>query len=279
MRDALVVVVSDIHGNSTLAGCPPQGFVAADGDTRRPSKLQQWIYEGWDHFWHQEVKPAAKGRTLYGIVNGEFVEGFHHGSTQHMSANPADQMTVSQALMKVPMELFDWEAWFATKGTGSHSGTNGYFDELMARWLGAEEHPSTRQSAAYRWNIEINGCALDVAHHGKVGMLPWTEDAAIARLAKHVAYRYVERGLELPDLIIRSHVHKCFSTGRTALVEAWTTPCWQMKTEFGHKIAEGLPDIGGLLVRIDGDGAWDVEDIIYEAEPDPVWQSISRKAS
>jgi hypothetical protein len=52
-RPVILAVVSDLHLNSTVALCPPEGVTLDDGGTSEPSRLQRWLWDCWEDDWTQ----------------------------------------------------------------------------------------------------------------------------------------------------------------------------------------------------------------------------------
>lgn len=276
MRDVVVAIVGDVHSNSTVALCPPEGFVDDDGLTRRPSKVQSWLWECWEDYW-SAVATMRRDRDLYVIVNGETVEGFHHGSTQVMSNNPNDQHKVGRKVFEVP-QMLEPEHWFMVRGTPAHSGKAGSSDESMARWLGAEKEPYTDNYSWWHLHLDINGTRFDVKHHGRRGYRPWTQGNAVNMLAADVLFQYASRDEVPPHYAIRHHIHLCADSFDNYRVRCITGPCWQARTVYIHRF-ESQASYGGLIFVCKGNGSSEVIKKLYTPEADPVWQSRSRKAS
>jgi hypothetical protein len=76
-----------------------------------------------------------------------------------------------------------------------------------------------------------------------------------------------------PDLVIRGDKHVYWDTGPcppgppSRVIQL---PCWQISTEYGHKIKKGrLVDLGGIIVTLTD--RITVEPILYRAERS-VWK-------
>jgi hypothetical protein len=276
MRDVVIAVVGDVHSNSTVALCPPEGFVDDDGLTRRPSKVQSWLWACWENYW-TAVASLRKDRELYVVVNGETVEGFHHGSTQVMSANPSDQFKVARKVFQVP-QLLKPEHWFIVRGTPAHAGKAGSSDEGMARWLEAEKEPGTDNHSWWHLHIEANGTTFDIKHHGRRGYRPWTQGNAVNMLAAEITMQYAQRQQPFPTYALRHHIHLCRDSYDNFPLRCITGPCWQASTVYTHRF-ESMADYGGMIFLCKSDGSSEVIKKLYEPEADPIWQSRSRKAS
>ena len=120
---ATVVVVSDLHINSTVALSAPS-IMLDDGQEVRASDAQNWIRACWHDFW---AKVDKLPRPRYVIVNGEGVDGIHHGTTQLMCYREAEQVDHAVRLMGSVAREADHLFWL--RGTEAHSGALGQWDE------------------------------------------------------------------------------------------------------------------------------------------------------
>jgi hypothetical protein len=61
------------------------------------------------------------------------------------------------------------------------------------------------------------------------------------------------KGMPKADFLIRSHVHFFLGLEHSSK-QGVITPCWQLQTKFMRKnsVSRMLPDIGGLLLEVDG---------------------------
>jgi len=276
-RRAVVAVVSDIHCGSTLAMVPPEGVRLDDGGTYHPSKAQTWLWKCWTDFW-ETVREARKKADLYIIYNGDLYEGDHHRTTQIMSANPETQDYLSDRVFGVPRSLTpNYE--FVVRGTEAHVGVAGATEEAFAR-RELEQHKinvvKDQNVGTHSWwhlRAEINGVLIDAQHHGKFGRLPWTGPNAVLQQAAHVFMECARSGIRHPDIAIRSHMHRYGDSYKAQPTRLIQTPAWQLKTAFAHKVAPNSPpDIGGLIVTIEPDGLYSVEEMLYIPEASEPWR-------
>lgn len=269
-RPVLLVVTSDLHCGSTIALAPPQ-FIRDDGEEINANRAQLWLWDKWKDFWRWAEEQRSKNDArLWWVQNGDMTEGMHHGSTQTIVLSQADEARLTEDVLDIPLAL-DIERKFIVRGTPAHVGGAGSREELVAVRINADRDPDQPQRATwYHLRLEASGVKLDFAHHGKRGGRPWTEGSAINLLAADISHRYIGRDW-IPDLAIRSHVHLYKDSYNNSYVRVITTPAWQLKTEFIHKIApDSLSDIGGLAILCDN-GEHTVKVKQYAAEKGTVW--------
>ena len=131
----LLVVISDIHANSTVAVCPPS-INLDDGGSYKASKAQLWIWDKWLKFW-SKVKEESKGYDkLCVVLNGDLVDGDHHDTPQIITRNMETQSRIALAVIK-PMLDLNPDAIYVIRGTESHVGKSGQWEEFIANDIGA----------------------------------------------------------------------------------------------------------------------------------------------
>lgn len=249
------IVVSDLHCGS-IYGLLPENFETYEGVIRLPNPGQQYLNECWDDF----TLRAEEFDPDFVIVNGDAVDGLQkksHGAELSLSA-PADQTRAAVATLKLlKLRVRPECKWFFTQGTPYHVGVWGDREEDIAAALGAEKYPSvgTGQLCRETLYLSVEGVVLEAAHHISVS----TGFYRLTALDREMQWSAMSakdamQGVPKVDLVIRSHVHY-FSMGEHASKQGLTTPCWQLQTRYMRKnsTTRMLPNIGGLLLEIDGD--------------------------
>ena len=256
-----LIVISDLHCGCKLGLCPADGVTLAEGGGRYiPSPMMQKIWDYWREFWDEWV-PWVTHRQPFGIVvNGDAVDGRHHGSTHQISQNLSDQDEIAYQVLAPLVDRCKGKFWMV-KGTEAHVGPSGEQEELLARRLGAIPD-STGAHARYELWKYLGGtrALLHIMHHvGTTGSSAYESTAVYKELVES----YVEAGRwgnRPPDCIVRSHRHRHFETkissagGRAISV---VTPAWQCRTPFTFKVPGGRiaqPMIGGICIRTGKEG-------------------------
>lgn len=260
-RPVLLAITSDQHSNSTIGLCPPQGTRLDDGGTYQPSVPQRWLWDNWLDFHARvaELRRALKARLVY-VVNGDAFDGDHHETTQIITRDEDSQAYIATEVFGVVRDLKP-DQMHVVRGTRVHVGSK---EEGLGKFLGAVRDPVTKNWSAYHVRLNLNGLRVDCQHHTSVGGLPWTMPGGVARLAFRTRVEYLDRGLTPPDLIIRSHKHVHCDSYDAHKTRAIVTPAWQLKTEFGHRVApDSIADVGGLIVVIQPDGRYEVRKYLY----------------
>ena len=240
--------------------------------------MQKWLWRCWVDYW-QRVKTtvAQYDAELIVVVNGDLVEGIHHGTTQVVSQRPDDMMGI--AVSSIEPYTRNAKHVFVTKGTEAHVGAGGLWDDLLASDLGAEPSPS---SPAWYWlPLTVDGVKFTFSHHGRAGSRGWTKGTGARTIAADLTMQHAITGRSIPDVAVFGHVHRFEDSGNNYPVLVQTHGCWQMSTGYGHKISPGIPpDIGGLLFIIDKGRIINRDPIIrYFPEEDQAWTFQSNRTA
>ena len=252
-----IVVISDTHAGSRLAVCPPDGLPLDEGGRYSPSPLQLKIWAYWQYFWEHFVPTVCDGEPFAVVLNGDAVDGDHHGSVDQISHNLEDQCRFAELLLKPIVERCEGR-FYMVRGTEAHVGKSGQNEEGLAKRLGAIPSPEGQYARYELWK-DIGGRLIHFAHHiGTTGSQHY-ESSAVMR---EIVEAFVESGRWLdraPDIMVRSHRHRDIevsipsANGRTL---GLVTPGWQAKTSFAYKIAGGRqtqPQFGGIVIRLHKD--------------------------
>ena len=267
----VLAVVSDVHVGSTLGMVPEDGVKLDDGGVYNPSANNVWLWKCWKDYW-EKVRAARRRAKLCIIYNGDFYEGDHHGTTQIISKNPETIDYLSDEVYKIPKALRpDYQ--IVVRGTEAHSGASGAVEEAFARRIGATEDPDNNTHSWWMFKGEFNGLLVEAQHHGKIGRLPWTKSNALNQQASQILQEYAERDRRPPALVFRSHMHKWADSYKAnRKVRLIQTPAWQLKTAFAHKVAPNSPpDIGGIIVTIEPDSSYHVQEELYDQPRRATW--------
>lgn len=257
-----VVIVSDLHAGCQMALCPPTGARLDSGSVYMPKGPQAALWPVWLDFW-EWVRQTLKGQPFDLIVNGDCLDGVHHGSTTQISYSLGDQESLACEILEPRVKKA--ARYFHIRGTEAHVGKAAESEERVAKQLGAipnEEGQHSRYDLWLRMGHE-RGPLVHVLHHiGTTGSSAYEATA----VHKELVESYVEAGRwgdEPPAAIVRAHRHRdmldsipCKHGRALAVVSA----AWQLKTPFAWKIPGARlsqPQIGGLILR------WNEEAGIY----------------
>lgn len=262
------VLLGDMHVNHAFGLMPPR--VTLDtGIEVHANRYQLWLWNNYIDFCKRLDRYAVDGILL----NGDLPHGINPTrDVEVVSINEADQIRFAEQVLQpllYKFEVVNGEMIFgaprtalvySVRGTGFHSGRGGAREELIAQRIGAVADEDGIRSK-FEWWIDWRGKLIHATHH--------TSTASVYPLTplvrQHNAARVrAQGGWLMPDVVVRSHIHKTHkyeaNDGRIIL----TTPAWQLATEFSHKVAPGdLPDIGGLILWLDDEDQVQVKRVLY----------------
>lgn len=254
-----VVVISDLHAGCQMALCPPGGARLDSGSIYVPRGAQAALWPVWLDFWSW-VKQVTAGEPYDLVLNGDCIDGVHHGSTTQISHNLTDQEVLAIDVLRERAE--GAARYLHVRGTEAHVGKSAESEERVARALGAVPNEEG-QHARYDLWLRMGGPRgplVHFLHHiGSTGSAAYEATA----VHKELVESYAEAGRwgdEPPRAIVRSHRHRALrihlpvDEGEALAV---VTPAWQLKTPFAWKIPGARlsqPQIGGMVLKV-GDEA------------------------
>ena len=274
MSRLTIAVVSDLHCGSTVGLHPHEPTSLDNGALYVPSEAQLWMADRWEHYWNRVADVAGAG-PLHVIVNGDLVDGDHHGTVEIVSRHPNTQMDIAKACFQRVLAL-NPSSVAVVRGTEVHVGKSGSAEESFGKWLVAQgitvpKEQGTGNASHWHYQGIYGGVLVDAAHHGRIGSRPWTKVNATMGLAAQIVMEHAVRKERAPDLAIRSHYHQWVDTYDAFPTRVVQTPAWQLKTAYVHKVAaESLAEVGGAIVTIEDGEVLQIEKVVYPvARPTP----------
>jgi len=270
----LIAVVSDLHCGSTVGLATPDPVTLDDGGTYVPTDAQRWLWRHWLGYW-ATVRRLAAGRNLIVILNGDAMDGDHHGTAQIVSRHPGTQFDILLKCLAVPLALRPRHV-IVVRGTESHVGKSGSGEEALARHLlntgvPVVPCPDTKTASWWHFTGTFGPLLVSATHHGRIGQRPWTKGNVSSNLAAQIFYEHAARGQRHPDIALRSHYHKTADSGDSHPVRVIQTPAWQLATAYAYRVAaDSLADVGGLTISIDN-AEWTVRKHLAVPDPTPTW--------
>ncbi len=248
-----LIVFGDTHCGDRL-GMHPRETLGLDGGMQSsPSKLQLGMLDWWDEFWGEWVPQVTRGEPYAVCLNGDAIDGRHHGSVHQISQNHADQQKIAEALLHPIVEKCEGRFYFV-RGTEAHVGQSGENEEVLAKALGAIPDDAGHFARNELW-IRVGKALCHILHHVGVTSSSAHESSAVNAELAGEFMEAARWGNEIPNYVIRNHRHRCIvvdidtASGYAAGI---VCPGWQLKTSFAYKVAGGRitqPQCGGILVR------------------------------
>lgn len=259
-----LVIVSDLHCGCQFGLCPPDGIELDGGGSYTPSVLQKEVWKTWRMFWDKWIPDVTHGEPFALLVNGDMIDGVHHGSTTQISQNLADQSDLAYKVMKpivdkVACDENGNKRFYMIRGTESHVGKSAQEEERLAQMLGAKPDQFGRHARDELY-IRVGGALCHAMHHiGTTSSLQAETTAINAELIREIT-ESARWGEESPLFVVRSHRHRYARIAlparlvRKKHVEAisFCTPAWQLKTPFAYRTAQARlspAQLGGAVIR------------------------------
>lgn len=279
MRE-LWAVVSDLHCGSTLGLCPPQGVQLDDGGQYVPSAAQKALWACWLDYWKAVATERRKrGDKLIVCINGDAVDGAHHGTTQIVTENlPVTQHEIAMATL-APMLKLRPDSIILIRGTEAHVGGSAAYEERLARELDCVPDPKSGASSHWHFQADSQGVMLDFAHHGRLGQRPWTKMTGPGTLAAQIVLAAAKHGSRCPQVVVRSHYHQWADSGDNFAARVVQIAGWQLSTSFVHRIAAGsLPEVGGILIACEA-GKFEIQKVKFDWKRSEPWSLSAKRKS
>ena len=240
-RDELIINLGDTHNGGLTALFPNYSMQFKYDDKNvlsySPTPYQAAMYE---HFISGAVKAKemGKGKKLRVILNGDAIDGNHHGTIQIISPNQKHQ---SQIHIEV-MENFLDACGFSVKngdelhyvsGTESHTRWDEYGIREHFDAIGAQYHDELK--------LEVNSLRLWWVHEGPKPGKGANEGNAVRNFARDVYWDCLKSVPQItpPHLITASHYHKntydVFADSYRHTIHIQVLPSYQGKTRYGQK--------------------------------------------
>lgn len=224
----IVVVLSDLHVGSTKALCP-EGYVTVEGNSISHNPIQGWLYECWIRA-NNYIAEVVNGDDYVLVINGDLIEGIHHGTKEIWSPEIGDHAIACHKLLAPLAEASS--RVFVVRGTEAH--VNNHEGAIGAK-LGAEVNPELGIAAFDRLTLDVRGVRCVFRHHIGTSV---RRGLAGTQLSMQLAEEQVEaacNGEPIPRILVCSHRHKP-GIYRDNVGMTLVTPAWQCLTRFAHKV-------------------------------------------
>lgn len=226
-----VVIVSDLHVGSSFALCPP------DLDFGPPSRIRPFLWSKWREF----CKECEKYQPFILVVNGDAVEGIHHGGRELVISSVVKQWRAAVMTLRPLVKMS--HCTYVTEGTECHTLDD---EHDLAEELGCVKSPDDRYSW-HRLRFIVNGLTHEVRHHIGTASKPWTELTALQGSMIAEREEAAKAGEGRTDILVSAHRH----AGATAMTDSGmssTSASWQFPTRHVRKVVpQARPCIGGLI--------------------------------
>jgi hypothetical protein len=236
----LIVDLSDLHCGSSKALLPP-GFVTLEDQPVPQNPIQRWLWPCWLRT-QAFIGEVAGDDPFALVINGDIIEGVHHGTKEIISPEVADHR---DAAVEVLAPLVKRAAkFFIVRGTECHVNNS---EHSIGAQLGAVKNPESKLHVFDRLTLEIMGVRCVFRHH--IGTTT-RRGLAGTQLSMNLAEEQVEaanNGEPIPRVLCCAHRHKpgAYRDDNGLCV---VTPAWQVLTRFGHKVVSQARCKPGVII-------------------------------
>lgn len=242
--------------------------------------MQMKMWEFWTEFWDVHVPALTHGEPYDILNNGDVLDGVPHGAVGLISHDIQDQANLAVRVLEPIVDkcLASGGTYYHIRGTEAHIGKGAQDEERVAQRLGAKPNDVGQYARWDLWKYVGKGLIHAMHHVGTTGSRAYEATA----VHKELVEEWVEaatNGERAPDVIVRSHRHRCMWTGIPSNLidgvedsQAIVTPGWQAKTPFVWKIPGGrlsTPQFGGIVIRQHPEGVLYVRKKVWKIHRSP----------
>lgn len=270
MSRCIAPIVSDLHVNSTLGLCPPQGILQDDGGLFAPNRLQRWLIQCWKDFLNEVSSIIRPDDEVYGIVAGDTPDK-NPKTTQLMTFNDESIVRAAVEVLE-PLRDLCTDGFWMLRGTETHIGQSGHLEEAVARSLKATKYPIHSETySSWILRVEFGGVKIDCTHHGPIGRLPWTTMNGLGRVCYEIIDEYVASNEPYPDIALQGHNHRYADTGSNYPIRVISLPCFQLSTSYGARVSPRRRTHIGACILIIEDGRCNVKPVLFRPDMEKRW--------
>lgn len=246
------VLLGDLHTGSIHALWPSDQPLAGGGMYIR-NKKQQFLAECWKDAKRRirRLKPDVV------VVLGDVAQGKSLRDGQLVTNRSDIQESGAFRLLSPIREKA--RQFFMIRGTPFHEGKSSEDVGNLPQMLNAEINPITGERLFWELFLQLPGGdepIIQLAHAIGATKVSWYEATVPLRdtlMQLSELGRWYKQNAPNIRLTARAHRHRCIGIFIAPDVQAWTVPCWQLKTAYAHQRSiVTLPHIGYLLVEWDG---------------------------
>lgn len=258
--DTVHVCLSDAHTCSNYALFLDRSWKGRNGRTHFPNSYQVKIRKHFDKMTDRIAK-ICDGKRIRFIMNGDSIEGFHHGSTEINTFDDDEMAEIHVEIFTKFQKRIGWKRGdevYYVKGTKVHVNDK---EDAIGREMNAVMTPD----GYYSWDflpLETNGVMSWFVHHGANAGEGDSEGNALRNVLKNINSSAIKDKIRVPDIVYFGHVHKPAynvfvprEKMQYRLMHGIILPSLQMKTRYvWGKSPLSRNKIGGLTHEIKADG-------------------------
>lgn len=237
----LIVAVADIHCGSTYGLMPP-GFTTLEGNEILHNPIQRWLWQCWTDATTRWLPTILRGDPYALVVNGDAMEGNHHGTREIVSPETGDHFTAAEAVLKPLADAA--EKTFLVEGTDCHVGNH---EHGLAKNLKATKDPDSQKPAWPILTLIAAGCRYRFQHHISTTGRTYLEASGLGIYLGNEQLEAAKNGEPFTQVLCCAHRHR-YGEFRDASGLSIVIPPWQMLTKHGRKGVPSARTRPGIVV-------------------------------
>lgn len=208
----------------------PPNVVSSEGNELVQNRLQQWLWSAWNDVMFGELPRLIGDDEWVLVVNGDAIEGNHHGTKELVSHDESDHVEIAAELLRPLAEKATQT--FLVEGTECHTKNH---EHALGRLVNATPDPETGRCAWSCLHLRVAGQHVLAHHHIGTTSRTWLESGEPGRALVNARAEALAVGAPVPDVVIASHRHR-WSIVQGPHGTAVVTPAWQGVTRYGRKV-------------------------------------------
>jgi len=222
MERRAVTFFSDIHCGAASGLLHPDGVRDDRGILHKPDEtIQPWLWSRLELFL-DDVNEVTKGYSNHVMVNGDVIEGIHHGTEEIISNDVGVHCEAAANVLDYVLSRLNHRTVHFVAGTPAHVGQGYRYEKVVTHKLRERGHRERIQlhqaSNTYVWpyvyaRMKGHPELFDIRHHGRTGKREHTRGPQARWYAQDIWQTHVNEGRTPPDIAIRSHLHKFIDSG------------------------------------------------------------------
>lgn len=223
-----------------------------DGDSISAGTLRRWVWHTWEDIL-EEVDKERRGE-MWSVFNGDTVEADYKQRSAQLISRDVNKIAIMAHDVFAPVMQMSAGGFFI-RGTEAHVGPNATVEESFAGLFdNTQKNPETNKYTWWHLPLVLDGVRFDIMHHpqGGSGGRPQNSQTVVDRLASDTLFRAANEGTEIPDVVIRSHLHGYKDSGGAFRIRGIVTPALCLLSAYGYRI--GLShdgELGCVLIYCD----------------------------
>lgn len=222
----LVLVLNDTHCGSDCA-LLPERVILDNGHSigHGENKKLEFLWRAWLDM-REEFARLAGADPFTLVLNGDIIEGVHHGTDEVLAAKASDHLNIAKEAIGPFIEMADKVV--VTKGTQCHTQD---WESVLCREYGLPDAKNFQQ-------FKVNNVLVDVRHHMSCAARVDAESGALAKVMANAVAQCNRAQYETPRVFLRGHRHLTgdYCDGYQMIV---VPGAWQYLTRYGFKV---VPD-------------------------------------